>query len=110
MAKSPNASVPTKASSTLEAFIVATRPWSAPASLVPVAMAGAVARRHYQAELLDPNFVLCFVLVLSMHLAANLFNTCVAVSCASLVSRIADPEIRGRQVLRLQERRRQGQG
>ena len=95
MAKSPNASVATKASSTLEAFIVATRPWSAPASLVPVAMAGAVARRHYQAELLDPNFVLCFVLVLSMHLAANLFNTCVAVSCASLVSRSADPGIRG---------------
>ncbi len=83
-AKSPTRATPgpvlTKASwmnPALRAFLVATRPWSAPASLVPVAMAGALARRHHHAELLDPNYVLCFVLVLFMHLAANLFNTCV---------------------------------
>lgn len=60
---------------TVRNLIVATRPWSAPASLAPIALAGALSVRDHEASLWCWEFVCCFLLVLLLHLAANLFNT-----------------------------------
>jgi 1,4-dihydroxy-2-naphthoate polyprenyltransferase len=64
----------------VRAWLVSLRPWSFPASLGPVALAGAVLHRPPAAAaaplpLLTLEYVLCFVVVLSFHAAANLFNT-----------------------------------
>lgn len=66
---------------TLRAWLVAMRPWSFPASLVPVALAGALIHKQPHAvdgtpvSLLSLNYVLCFVAVLCLHAAGNLTNT-----------------------------------
>ena len=54
------------------------RPWSFTASIVPIALTGAVLR--YESEegainLFSSNYVLCFALTLCLHASANLFNT-----------------------------------
>ena len=51
------------------------RPWSAPASLVPVVLAGALANRDLGTDLLTAPFFLCLGGVLALHFAANLTNT-----------------------------------
>jgi 1,4-dihydroxy-2-naphthoate octaprenyltransferase len=54
---------------------MACRPWSLPASIVPVALAGCLVHRDSQTNLLTPNFVGAAVMVLSVHAAGNLLNT-----------------------------------
>ena len=56
-------------------WIVSLRPWSAPASLVPVFVAGSVVHRELGVDLLSGRFALCAAGVLSLHFAANLTNT-----------------------------------
>lgn len=56
-------------------WIVSMRPWSAPASLVPVFVAGSVVHRDLGVDLLSARFAYCAVGVLSLHFAANLTNT-----------------------------------
>ena len=79
---------------TVRSWLISLRPWSFPASLGPVALAGALLHRPLSTKvytltastapplpvvplttLLTPSFLLCFVVVLSFHAAANLFNT-----------------------------------
>eukprot|EP00944_MAST-04C_sp_MAST-4C-sp1_P014170 g14170.t1 len=61
---------------TVRAWLVALRPWSFPASLVPVVLAGAILYRNGTVETLYTGaFSLCFLIVLSLHAAANLTNT-----------------------------------
>ena len=60
----------------MRAWLVALRPWSFPASLVPVVLAGAILYRNGTVETLYTGaFSLCFLIVLSLHAAANLTNT-----------------------------------
>jgi menadiol prenyltransferase len=61
----------------IRSWLVALRPWSFPASLVPVALTGAVVfvQENSVASLHTLNYTLCFVIVLSLHAAANLTNT-----------------------------------
>ena len=60
---------------TLRRWLVALRPWSFPIGLVPIAVTGAVLHKTEGTALLSLDYVLCFVLVLSLHAAANLTNT-----------------------------------
>lgn len=60
---------------TPRSWIVSMRPWSAPASLVPVVLAGALANRDLGTDLLTAPFFLCLGGVLALHFAANLTNT-----------------------------------
>jgi len=60
---------------TLRTWLIALRPWSFPASLVPVALAGAATHRLHGIDLLSADFVLSFVVVLATHAAGNLSNT-----------------------------------
>eukprot|EP01079_Euglenida_sp_SAG-EU17-18_P003123 gene3123-3661_t len=60
---------------TLRAYLAATRPWSVPASLVPVAVAGAALWRFHGTRLLTVDFLLVVLGVLLVHLAGNLVNT-----------------------------------
>merc|ERR1711871_164906 len=66
----------------VRAWLVSLRPWSFPASLGPVALAGAVllcpptqADGPKVDSLMTLQYGLCFVVVLSFHAAASLFNT-----------------------------------
>jgi 1,4-dihydroxy-2-naphthoate octaprenyltransferase len=73
---------------TIRAWLISLRPWSFPASLGPVALAGALLHRPLSSKLyigtmpvkpveslLCWSYVLCFIVVLSLHASANLFNT-----------------------------------
>lgn len=84
----------------VRAWLVSLRPWSFPASLGPVALAGAVLHRPPSAPLSDPGvplltlpYVLCFVVVLAFHAAANLFNT--YYDFRSGADRVGDADDRG---------------
>lgn len=57
------------------AWIFACRPWSLPASIVPVALAGCLVHRQQGVDLLSGNFVAAAMMVLCVHAAANLANT-----------------------------------
>eukprot|EP01062_Namystynia_karyoxenos_P073186 TRINITY_DN70024_c0_g1_i1.p1 TRINITY_DN70024_c0_g1~~TRINITY_DN70024_c0_g1_i1.p1 ORF type:complete len:497 (+),score=120.71 TRINITY_DN70024_c0_g1_i1:94-1491(+) len=59
----------------LRAWLMAMRPWSIPASIVPWAVAGAVLHVQHGAELLSTGFLCAFAVVVFLHIAANLFNT-----------------------------------
>ena len=91
--KTSNASSPTLKQSawmhpTLRAWLISLRPWSFPASIGPIALTGALLHRPLSTttyltpttvtpipNLLCLSFVLCFIVVLSLHASANLFNT-----------------------------------
>lgn len=60
---------------TARAWLAAARPWSAPASLIPISLAGAVLWRTEGSNLLTVDFALTLVGGLLVHLAANLANT-----------------------------------
>ena len=78
---------------TIRSWLISLRPWSFPASLGPVALAGALLHRPLSPQIYQPfhtntsytvtplpnlltlSYVLCFVVVLSFHAGANLFNT-----------------------------------
>ena len=59
----------------LRRWLIATRPWSFPASLVPVALAGAATHRLHGTDLMSLDFILVTLLILLTHAAANLCNT-----------------------------------
>eukprot|EP00729_Bicosta_minor_P002784 gene2784-29664_t len=60
----------------IRAWLIAIRPWSLTASLVPVCVTGALLHEAGKGiSLYDWNFVASFVVVLAFHSAANLFNT-----------------------------------
>ena len=59
----------------VRAFLISLRPWSFPAFAVPIAIAGAVIYNETGVHLLRVSYVLCFFIVLSLHAAANMFNT-----------------------------------
>ena len=68
--------------SSIRNWLIALRPWSFPASIVPIALTGALMYREpspidggVTMNLYTLNYVLCFVIVLSLHAAANLTNT-----------------------------------
>lgn len=59
----------------VRAWIMACRPWSLPASIVPVALAGCLVHRAHGVDLLSLNYVGAAMMVLCVHAAANLLNT-----------------------------------
>ena len=61
---------------TIRNWLIALRPWSFPASLLPIALAGTILYQDKTVETLyTGSFILCFLIVLSLHAAANLTNT-----------------------------------
>lgn len=55
--------------------MVAMRPWSFPATLVPIALTGAVLHKSHGVDLLSLKYACTFVLLLTTHAGANLTNT-----------------------------------
>eukprot|EP01065_Artemidia_motanka_P013491 TRINITY_DN1748_c6_g1_i1.p1 TRINITY_DN1748_c6_g1~~TRINITY_DN1748_c6_g1_i1.p1 ORF type:complete len:500 (+),score=126.03 TRINITY_DN1748_c6_g1_i1:103-1500(+) len=59
----------------LRTWLISLRPWSLPASIVPCAVTGALLHVHSDADLYDPGYCLSLLTIVSLHAAANLFNT-----------------------------------
>lgn len=61
---------------TVRACLVAVRPWSLPASIVPITVTAALIHQsHPELSLFSPTFILAGFVVVLLHAAANLFNT-----------------------------------
>ena len=56
-------------------WLVAMRPWSFPATLVPVALTGAVLHKSHGVDLLTLNYTSTWFMLLAAHGGANLTNT-----------------------------------